>query len=68
MTTKSLPPEQSLVPETRSETPERRGRDDREIQPGPVQPNRWRTYVFAGGGYLLLSLFVWSNLWTHHPT
>jgi hypothetical protein len=24
--------------------------------------------LVAGGGYLLLSLFVWSNVWTSHPT
>jgi hypothetical protein len=24
--------------------------------------------LIAGGGYLLLSVFVWSNVWTSHPT
>jgi hypothetical protein len=28
----------------------------------------WRTVLLAGAGYLLLSVFVWSNVWTSHPT
>lgn len=29
---------------------------------------RARTLMLAGGGYLALSLFIWSGVWTSHPT
>ena len=34
----------------------------------PAAPRRWRTLLLAGFGYLILSVFVWSNVWTSHPT
>jgi hypothetical protein len=37
-------------------------------EPGSVPLHGWRTLLMAGAGYLLLSVFVWSNVWTSHPT
>ncbi|MGD0393663.1 MAG: hypothetical protein ABSC41_13580, partial [Acidimicrobiales bacterium] len=36
--------------------------------PGSSAPHRWRALLLAGLGYLILSVFVWSNVWTSHPT
>ena len=36
--------------------------------PGPTPSRPLRAYLIAGAGYLVLSLFVWSNIWTSHPT
>lgn len=33
----------------------------------PTTTHRWRTLLLVGGGYLVLSLFIWSNIWTGHP-
>ncbi len=35
---------------------------------GSAPRHGWRALVAAGGGYLLLSLYAWSNVWTSHPT
>ena len=29
---------------------------------------RWRPLMLAGSAYLVLSVFIWSNVWTSHPT
>ena len=34
---------------------------------GPA-PHRWRVLLLAAAGYLLLSLFVWWDVWSGHPT
>src|ERR1035437_5679634 len=34
---------------------------------GPTTTHPWRTLLLVGGGYLVLSLFIWSNIWTGHP-
>ena len=36
--------------------------------PGSAAPHRWRALLLAGFGYLILSVFIWSNVWTSHPT
>jgi hypothetical protein len=28
----------------------------------------WRSLVLSGGAYLVLSVFIWSNVWTSHPS
>ncbi len=28
----------------------------------------WKALLLASGAYFLLSVFIWSNLWTNHPT
>ena len=35
---------------------------------GPILSPQWRSLLVAGGGYLVLSLFIWSNVWVSHPT
>jgi hypothetical protein len=30
--------------------------------------HRWRPVLVAGGGYLALSIIVWWNVWSSHPT
>ncbi len=40
----------------------------RESNSGSATRRWWPAYLVAGGGYLLLSLFAWSNAWTSHPT
>lgn len=39
-----------------------------EAAPAQSPNHAWRTLILAGGSYLLLSLFIWSNIWTSHPT
>ena len=38
------------------------------LEAGLGSPRRWRTFVLAGGAYLIISLFIWSNVWRGHPT
>ena len=46
----------------------RRGRagSDRATRPGPVRG--WRSLVAGGLGYLALSVALWWNMWSTHPT
>ncbi len=37
------------------------------VASGPP-PHRWWAWLVAGFGYLALSVFIWSNVWTSHPT
>ena len=36
--------------------------------PGHGTLRRGRPFFFSGGIYLLISLFIWSRLWSSHPT
>ncbi len=40
--------------------------DETSTSAGNTKP--WRSYTLAGCLYLLVSLFVWSNVWRSHPT
>jgi hypothetical protein len=45
------------------------GANDRRQSDLPVTvSHRWRTLALAGGAYLLLSVVVWWNVWSGHPT
>jgi len=35
---------------------------------GLAGTHRWRSTLLVGSGYLLCSLFIWSNIWFSHPT
>jgi hypothetical protein len=55
-----------------SEPPERKPADDPLEGPEPDRTTnptqRWRTLLVAAGGYLLLSVIIWWNVWSGHPT
>ena len=62
-----------------TETGRRSASDGSEMQippardvPGPRRGHgalrRGRSYLFSGGVYLLISLFIWFRLWSSHPT
>ncbi len=38
------------------------------VVPPPARHHPARAYALAIAGYLVLSLVVWWNVWTHHPT
>jgi hypothetical protein len=45
---------------------ERPDRPDTETDHSPA--HRWKGLFLAGGAYLALSVFLWSNAWLSHPT
>ena len=49
-----------------SDQPDRPGRPETESDQAPT--HRWKTLSLAGGAYLVLSIFLWSNVWSSHPT
>jgi len=51
---------------TYSDRPDRPDRP--EIEPDQDLPHRWKGLFLAGGAYLAISAFLWSNAWLSHPT
>ncbi|MGO8872160.1 MAG: hypothetical protein ACLQPH_12320, partial [Acidimicrobiales bacterium] len=70
--------DEAVGPATVLERPQKRSPSDRitdsKVFDRPVELHggwaaRWgRPYLLASGAYLILSLIIWSHVWTGHPT